>query len=348
MLVLSQANLWAQDTLTVGLKPTAPFVILDTEGRLSGFSVSLIRILARHVNPTAKLRFVMQDTIHEHLETIRQGKVDLAITATTITSEREKYIDFSYPFFTTSLAVLVPQQSSYGLIIQDLLDSDLPWVLFSFIVFILLSANLVWFAERGDSAFDDRWYPGFTQGLWWTVVTMSTVGYGDFAPRRPLGRILAGFVIIIGIMVFSYVVASLSSTLTMTKLNSTLESVEDLRRFRVGVVSASTGDKAMRGHNIVAFGYDNIDLALNALKNKEINALVYDSAILNYKKLKEPQPLPYELVNGLFPPEHYGITFPAGSPLRKQFNVPLLALINDPDSEYYQLMQKWFGHSNGP
>lgn len=35
--------------------------------------------------------------------------------------------------------------------------------------------------------------------MWWTIVTMTTVGYGDVVPMTPFGRILAGFVMLTGI-----------------------------------------------------------------------------------------------------------------------------------------------------
>ena len=42
---------------------------------------------------------------------------------------------------------------------------------------------------------------GFTnipQSIYWTIVTMTTVGYGDIAPATVLGRVLASVVMILG------------------------------------------------------------------------------------------------------------------------------------------------------
>ena len=46
--------------------------------------------------------------------------------------------------------------------------------------------------------------------LWWSFVTMTTVGYGDVVPITPLGRFLAGCVSIFGIAMFAMPTAILS------------------------------------------------------------------------------------------------------------------------------------------
>jgi len=39
--------------------------------------------------------------------------------------------------------------------------------------------------------------------MWWTIVTMATVGYGDIVPVTPLGKMFGGFVMILGIAMFA-------------------------------------------------------------------------------------------------------------------------------------------------
>jgi voltage-gated potassium channel len=46
--------------------------------------------------------------------------------------------------------------------------------------------------------------------LWWAVVTISTVGYGDFYPVTIVGRIIAVFVMLSGIGIFVLQVSFLS------------------------------------------------------------------------------------------------------------------------------------------
>jgi voltage-gated potassium channel len=53
--------------------------------------------------------------------------------------------------------------------------------------------------------------------LWLVVVTMTTVGYGDFFPITPLGRFFAIFECLWGVLLTALVVVSLSNVLEMNK-----------------------------------------------------------------------------------------------------------------------------------
>ncbi len=54
---------------------------------------------------------------------------------------------------------------------------------------------------------------GFTSvsdGLWWAIVTLTTVGYGDIVPQTAGGRIVGVLTMIFGIMIYSLLVANLT------------------------------------------------------------------------------------------------------------------------------------------
>jgi voltage-gated potassium channel len=63
-------------------------------------------------------------------------------------------------------------------------------------VLLLLASGLMYLIEH--PAQPDV-FVSIPHSLWWGIVTMATVGYGDMTPITPLGRILAGFVMLLGI-----------------------------------------------------------------------------------------------------------------------------------------------------
>lgn len=49
-------------------------------------------------------------------------------------------------------------------------------------------------------------------GLWWSLVTVSTVGYGDISPVTPTGRLIATVLIVLGLGCFSYFTGLVAAT----------------------------------------------------------------------------------------------------------------------------------------
>ncbi len=67
-------------------------------------------------------------------------------------------------------------------------------------VLMLFAASLMHAVER-DVA--DTPFTSVPTAMWWAVVTLTTVGYGDLVPVTGLGRLLAGLVAILGIGMFA-------------------------------------------------------------------------------------------------------------------------------------------------
>ena len=59
--------------------------------------------------------------------------------------------------------------------------------------------------------FDGQEYPTFGKALWFTLQTITTVGYGDATPTAAIGRIVAGIVMVTAIGVITVVTALITS-----------------------------------------------------------------------------------------------------------------------------------------
>jgi len=56
-------------------------------------------------------------------------------------------------------------------------------------------------------------------GLWWALVTVTTVGFGDIAPETALGRVIAGFLMVIGMFTLALFAGIVGTTLLNTVLS---------------------------------------------------------------------------------------------------------------------------------
>lgn len=65
-------------------------------------------------------------------------------------------------------------------------------------------------------------FPSIFDGIWWAIVTTSTVGYGDFAPKTIPGRITGMFLILTGAGFLSFYFVNLA-TATVTRQNAYIE-----------------------------------------------------------------------------------------------------------------------------
>jgi voltage-gated potassium channel len=63
----------------------------------------------------------------------------------------------------------------------------------SVIVVCIIIGTLMYMIEGDESGFSS-----IPISIYWTIVTMTTVGYGDIAPQTPLGQFLASLLMILG------------------------------------------------------------------------------------------------------------------------------------------------------
>jgi voltage-gated potassium channel len=72
-------------------------------------------------------------------------------------------------------------------------------------VFVVLAGGaVVW-------VLDGRDFPDYGTALWFTLQTVTTVGYGDTVPTSGLGRVVGGAVMIVGVALISIVTATITT-----------------------------------------------------------------------------------------------------------------------------------------
>ena len=83
-------------------------------------------------------------------------------------------------------------------------------VLLVLTLMLVLASSLMYFAEHDTQP---EAFASIPEAMWWSIITLTTVGYGDVSPITPLGKALAGIIAIIGIGMFALPAGILSSGL---------------------------------------------------------------------------------------------------------------------------------------
>ena len=68
------------------------------------------------------------------------------------------------------------------------------------LVALVMAATLMYFAETEAQP---EVFSSIPASMWWSVVTLTTVGYGDTVPITPIGRVLAAVIAVLGIGLFA-------------------------------------------------------------------------------------------------------------------------------------------------
>ena len=70
---------------------------------------------------------------------------------------------------------------------------------------ILIGGTIIWLLDRGE-------YEHLTEAFWYTLQTITTVGYGDVTPVEPIGRLVGAVIMLLGIAFLSILTATITSS----------------------------------------------------------------------------------------------------------------------------------------
>jgi ABC-type amino acid transport substrate-binding protein len=326
-------------TLRVTTRILEPLVVQRGES-LSGFSIDVWNEVARRAG--LKSEFVIVGSVKAMLDAVESGDAQVAVAAISMTPEREQRFDFSHTYLQSGLQIMTPiKQSSWLDSLRSVswghVLSLIGWVA----LLITIVAHLIWLIERGrNPEFPEDYLRGVGEGLWWTVVTVVTVGYGDRTPKRLLGRVVATIWMFAGLFLIAHLTASITSRLTVESLQGHVNGLNDLPGKRVLTVQGTTADQYLTANGIVHLNVAQISDAWAQIEAGQADAVVYDAPVLNHyvNTLGKGK---VRMAGAVFKAEPYGIALRRDSPYREAINQAILEIFNDGTHE--RLTSKWFG-----
>ncbi|XP_026732344.1 potassium voltage-gated channel protein Shaw-like [Trichoplusia ni] len=109
---------------------------------------------------------------------------------------------------------------------------ELTLLVFFLVLGIVIFASLVYYAEKSQDNPDNQ-FKSIPLGLWWAIVTMTTVGYGDMAPKTYLGMFVGALCALAGVLTIALPVPVIVSNFSMFYSHTQARSKLPKKRRRV-------------------------------------------------------------------------------------------------------------------
>ncbi len=331
----------AHKKIIVGIKETPPFSMKDPQGNWQGINVQLWESIAEELGLNCEYREL---TLQGILDGLRDKSLDVGFSALTITAEREKLFDFTHPFYTTGLGIATKKGETQGFFsfTKRFLSLNFLKAVLSLALLIGAVGFFLWLLEKDKNReqFGGSPAKGIGAAFWWSAVTMTTVGYGDKSPKTLGGRIVATVWMFMAVIVISGFTAAITSSLTISNMQSLVAGPEDLPRVKVGTISSSTSSRYLDDRRINSRKFADVQKGIKALSAGEIDAFIYDAPTLQYL-IKNNYDQELVVLKNIFETQQYGIGVPSDSPLREQINRVLLAKLSE--RQWHDLLFRYLG-----
>lgn len=321
--------------IIVGISPIPPFVI-ENNKKYTGFEIDLWEKIADKLS----LEFIYKRlSFSDLLPALKNKKIDMALAGITRTKDREEMIDFSHFTINTGLLTLINKKSKRSIL--SIFKNIYKKILIALILlfsYVLIFSHVIWWLEKDAGVYNASYWLGIKQSVWYTVLTISTVGLSEFNPITNWGKLFVVITVLIGLVIFSLLVAELASALTMMKMKYKINSYKDLKDKTVATKeeTVSVDELNKIGANVVVV--PEIDDAYKLLEKNMVEAVVFDAAPIQYFLKKQIEER-FVAVGGIFAQQTYGIAFQEKSPIKELINREILNLMES--GEYEALYKKW-------
>jgi ABC-type amino acid transport substrate-binding protein len=337
VLLLMTSMSFGTDTLKVAVHEISPLV-MKAGDEYSGFDIETIEAVAKLME--AEVQYVHAEHFTDLFKLLDNGNADVAMGGVTITYDREVKYDFPHPYKKSGMGILIRDEGESDIMgaLAIVFNGSFKKIWVAFLLMVILAAHIVWFTERGSPAFHDKYSIGIWEGLWYSVVTVTTVGYGDKVPQKALSKLVAVFVMLIGIGVAGIAMSQLSAVMNVQMVKYSVNTPTDLKGKNVAVVTGTTSETAVIKYNGNMHKAKTIDEAVLMLEAKRVDAVVFDAPTLQYYAINNPA---LTTVGGIFDIQDYGILLANNSKYKERISLNVLKLKST--GQYNTMLAKWFG-----
>ncbi|PAA73577.1 hypothetical protein BOX15_Mlig023176g1, partial [Macrostomum lignano] len=348
--------------------------------RFTGFCADFIKQLARKIGfdyvikPVADGNFgddSNNGTWNGMIGELYRQEADIAVAPLTITSKREKAVDFSTPYMEVGLSVMFlrptkAESDRFGFM------KPLSMEIWMCIAFAYLGVSVVLFVVSRFSPYE--WYMSQESGgppgrvindfsifnsLWFALSAFMQQG-GDISPRSLSGRIVGSVWWFFTLIIVSSYTANLAAFLTVERMSTPIQSYEDLAKqtkIKYGVVNSGSSKDFFRESTSQDFRrmwqfmeanpnvfVDTIQEGVNRVLNSNNDyAFLLESTMNEYYSQQNCRTM--KVGGNLESGRGYGIATPSGSDLRDPINLNVLQLKEKGDIS--ALQTKWWYEKQG-
>ncbi|MBR0551202.1 transporter substrate-binding domain-containing protein [Sphingomonadaceae bacterium LXI357] len=317
--------------MAIATREAPPFAMKDAKGQWSGLAIDLWRDIADDAG--LKYRFEQTD-LDGMVQGVADGRYAASVGALTVTPAREKAVDFTHPYYTTGFGIAIGQAPpSWLILFRNFFTWGFLQAVLALAALLLVVGLLFWAVERrhNQDEFGGRPISGIGSGMWFSAVTMTTVGYGDKAPRTMAGKVIALVWMFAAILIISTFTGLIASSLTEGRLSSSIKSPSDLSSAHVGSINGSAAQGWLDERGVAFDAYPDIEAGLAAVRSGQIDAFVYDRPLLAYLIRDGGEGKGLRLVPGTFGRQDYAFALPQDSKMREPLNRALLERIESPE-----------------
>ncbi|CAN5397415.1 transporter substrate-binding domain-containing protein [soil metagenome] len=345
ILAASLVSAGAAEKVRVVTRNLEPFSF-EQDGRRVGFAMELWDEVARTMH--LEYDVTVADSAKKIVEAVQTKSADVGVGAISITAEREAVIDFSQPFYQSGLQIMVfPAPSGLKDTIWQVMAPILNWKSLGsvggLILLMLIVSHLVWMYEHpvNEEMWPKSYRAGMWESFWWSISIFLVGGADNKGPVGVGGRIVAIVWMLLSIVFIALLTAMFTATITVNSLKSDISSPRDLPGKKVATIGGSTAESWLQKHGVTDLEtFPDIKKCVEALKNGEVKAVVFDEPIIKYE-LKQPGNQELAAAGDRFDPGDYGFALQQDSTLREGIDQALLTLRENGFTE--KLQQKWFG-----